>query len=93
MTNPQYLLRYNDILKRTSNSFETNMTYEEITSIVQEELDTLTKWNIESYNLDGEGDMQPTYSMGSMLLYVMQPDYNTIETAKQKINEYLTIGE
>lgn len=90
ISNPQYLLKYNEILKKTSDSFETNMTYEEITSIVKEELDTLAKWNIESYNLDGVGDMQPTYSMGSMLLYVMQPDQSTIETAKQKIKEYLT---
>ena len=31
----------------------------------------------------------PTYSMGSLKLYVMIPDENTVNNAKNKINEYL----
>ena len=89
MTNPKYLVKYNDILTQTESSFETNISYEKITNIVKDELSTLAKWEIETYNLDGEGAMLPTYSMGSMNLWVMIPDQTTIDTAKIKINEYL----
>ena len=89
MTNPKYLVRYNDILKQTESSFETSISYDMITELVKEELTTLSSWNIETYNLNGEGAMLPTYSMGSMNLWVMIPDETTIETAKTKINEYL----
>ena len=89
MTSPKYLVRYNDILKQTESSFETSISYDMITELVKEELTTLSSWNIETYNLDGTGAMLPTYSMGSMNLWVMIPDETTIETAKAKINEYL----
>ena len=89
MTKPKYLTKYNDILKQTENSFETSITYDKITNLVKEELTTLASWDIETYNLDGEGAMLPTYSMGSMNLWVMLPDETTVETAKAKINEYL----
>ena len=89
MTNPKYLVKYNDILTQTESSFETNISYEKITNIVKDELSTLAKWEIETYNLDGTGAMLPTYSMGSMNLWVMIPDQTTIDTAKIKIKEYL----
>ncbi|MEE3342812.1 MAG: LCP family protein [Bacilli bacterium] len=89
LSNPKYLLKYNEILNKTKDSFETSMSYEEITSLIKDELNSLAKWQIETYNLDGTGAMLPTYSMGSQNLYVMIPDENTITTAKQKIGEYL----
>ena len=89
MTNPKYLTRYNEILKQTEDSFQTNISYDKITNAVKDELSTLAKWDIETYNLDGYGAMLPTYSMGSMNLWVMIPDEQTIITAKNKINEYL----
>ena len=93
MTEPKYLIKYNEILKQTENSFETSITYDNITNMVKEELTTLASWNIETYNLDGEGAMLPTYSMGSMNLWVMIPDQTTVDTAKTKIKEYLEIDE
>ena len=38
MTNPKYLVRYNDILKQTESSFETSISYDKITDMVKEEL-------------------------------------------------------
>ncbi|MBO6195184.1 MAG: LCP family protein [Bacilli bacterium] len=89
MTNPKYLIRYDKILKNTEGTFETNMSYDEITNLAKYELTDLKKWSVESYNLDGTGDMQPTYSMGDINLYVMQPDMVTVKIAQNKINEYL----
>lgn len=89
MSNPKYLIRYDKILKNTEGTIETNMSYDEITSLARYELSDLKKWSTESYNLDGVGDMQPTYSMGEINLYVMQPDEITIKIAQNKINDYL----
>ena len=47
-------------------------------------------WKVESIAIDGAGSYQPTYSMGSMPLYVMIPSDATIANAQAKINEYLT---
>ena len=89
MTNPKYLIRYDKILSNTEGTLETNMSYDEITNLAKYELTDLKKWTVESYNLDGVGDMQPTYSMGNINLYVMQPDEVTVKIAQNKINECL----
>ena len=89
ITEPKYLLKYNSLLDITKDTFHTNMSKEEIIKLVENEYYATTKWQIETYNLDGEGAMLPTYSMGSMNLWVMIPDEETIYTAKEKINDYL----
>ena len=91
ITEPKYLLKYNQLLDITNDTFHTNMSKEEITKFVETELKAQTKWQVETYNLDGEGAMLPTYSMGSMNLWVMIPNEETIITAKEKINEYLNM--
>ncbi|MBR3164190.1 LCP family protein [Candidatus Saccharibacteria bacterium] len=89
MTDPHYLVRYPKILEATEGSFETNLSYEEITDFARTQLASLKSPNIESISLDGTGAMLPTYSMGAQRLYVMLPDTSTIESAKTKIQTYL----
>ena len=91
MTNPKYLIRYNQILKNIDGTIETDINYEQITELAKYELTNLSKWSVESISLDGEGAMLPTYSMGYDLpLYVMIPNEETVNNAKNKINEYLS---
>ena len=91
MTNPKYLIRYNQILKNIDGTIETDINYEQITELAKYELTNLSKWSVESISLDGEGAMLPTYSMGYNLpLYVMIPNEETVNNAKNKINEYLS---
>ena len=89
LNNPTYLTKYNDILKAIDGSFETNMSYEEITNMVKYQLSDLKSWQVESISLDGTGSMLPTYSMGRQNLYVMIPNEQTVTAAKAKISEYL----
>ncbi len=86
MLQTEYLLRANNILSSVSDLFVTDMSYDDISSLIRLELTTLASWDIESYNVDGTADYQPTYTMGSQLLYVSWPDYDTITTANEKIN-------
>ncbi len=89
VSDPHYLTRWADILDAAKGSFETNLTYEEITDFMRYQLAELKKWSVESISLDGTGAMLPTYSMGSRKLYVMLPSQSTIDAAKAKISEYL----
>jgi LCP family protein required for cell wall assembly len=89
ISNPHYLVRWSDILEAAEGSFETNLTYEEITDFARYQLAELKHWKVESISLDGTGAMLPTYSMGRQKLYVMIPTQSTIDTAKRKIAEYL----
>ena len=53
------------------------------------QLDKMPSWNITTTNLDGTGDMQPTYSYGNQKLWVMQPDEKTVENAKEMIQKVI----
>ena len=86
---PHYLINYPRILSAAEGSFETNLSYDEITDFARYQLAELKSWKVESISLDGTGAMLPTYSMGSQKLYVMIPDQATMNTAKTKIAEYL----
>ena len=90
ITDPHYLVRYSDILNAIKGSFETSLSYDEITSLARYQLSELRSWKIENYSLDGTTMSAPTYSMGAdKPLSVMEPDQNTVQTAKNKINSYL----
>ena len=80
---------YSNILKALEGTFETNLTSDDITSLVKMQISDMKKWDITSYNVNGEGDMTYTYSYPNQKLWVMHPDYKTVETAKAKINQVL----
>ena len=82
--------KYNTILNSLNGSFQTDMSMNEITSFIKHQLDKMPNWTIDTTAVTGTGAMDYTHSMGSKLkLYVMKPDENSIEKAKEKINEVL----
>lgn len=82
--------KYNSILNTLNGSFNTDMQANEITSFIKYQLDKMPSWEIESYAVTGSGSMDYTHSMGSKYkLYVMEPNMNTVNTAKTKISEVL----
>lgn len=80
---------YTNILNALDGTFETNMTMDEITSLVKMQIDDMASWNISSYNVDGTGAYLPTYSYPNQNLYVMQPKLETVTEAVNKLNEVL----
>lgn len=82
--------KYSSILNALEGSFQTDMSMNEITSFIKYQLDKMPSWTIESYAVTGSGSMDYTYSMGSNYkLYVMEPNWNSVEVAKKKITEVL----
>lgn len=83
------LTKYSSILKSLENNLETNITDNEIKSLISMQIKEMPKWNIKTYNLNGYDSSNFTFSMGSKKLYVMEPDYNTVNNASKYINMML----
>ncbi len=85
------ITKYTSILNSLQNSFQTNMGSDKIYDLVNMQLNKMPSWNITSISLDGTGKSAYTYSYSSGKLYVMEPDLDTVEMAKNKINEMMQI--
>lgn len=89
MNNPATLLNYQKVLSSTQNAIQTNMNYDEMTTIIRNQLNDMSKWTVESTAVDGSDSHNYTYSMGNMMLYVMLPNQVSVDTAKLKIEQNL----
>ena len=92
---PELLKNYSSVLSGIEGCFETNISYEEIARILQNELNDGGSWNIVSYSVDGTGDTQKPYSM-SQNAYVMEPNYDTVDKAEQlmkKVRDGETVSQ
>ncbi len=89
MNSSTILTNYSDILNALGNSFQTNMSQSEITSLVKKQLNDMSSWSIENISLDGSGSHNVTYTYGNQLLYVMNPDVSSVTNAKNQINEII----
>ncbi len=91
ITNSKTLLtKSSDILKSLEGTFETNITTDEITSLVKMQLDDMRGWEISTYNVTGTDSYEYTRSYPKQQLYVMVPDNKTVATAKEKIKQALS---
>jgi LCP family protein required for cell wall assembly len=91
ISSPATILKYQQILGSLQGTFQTNMSTDDLTTLVRNQIDTLSKWNVTSTNVDGAGSRAVTYSMGSQSLYVMIPDQASVNSAKNAINQ--TLGQ
>ena len=77
---------YSNILTALDGTFETNLTMDDITNLVKMQIDNMSPWHIESYNVDGTGASLPTYSYPNQNLYVMNPNMETVTEAINRLN-------
>lgn len=89
-SNKSIILGYEKILNAIDGSFESNLTSENITSLVRLQLDEMSPWQVESYNVDGSGRLTKTHSYPNQNLYVMDIDQTTLFTAKTKLEAVLS---
>lgn len=75
---------YSKILNSLKGKFQTNMTSNEITSMIKYQLDKMPKWSIETYTVTGEEMEKDIYLIGTMM-YITVPNMNSINAAKNKI--------
>ena len=88
-TSREILTRYDELFKAVEHCFITNMPYQDITSLVKMQLRDMSKWNITAYSVTGTADMQPCATIGTQDLWVMWPDKEGVETAKNLIQQVM----
>lgn len=85
---PSVLSDYQEILEKVDGTFETNMSSEDIMSLIKMQLSEMQGYEMEHQYLGGSGTiMTGGYSMPNSNLYYMIPDQETINNAISKIKE------
>lgn len=86
-TSPAVITNIGGVLTAVTNNVKTNIDISEINALLQMQLTDMASWEISMASVDGSDASRETYSGGSTPLYVMIPDFSTVETAKQKLAE------
>ncbi len=89
-TSSEILSKYNDLLKAVEGCFATNMPYEDISALVRMQLSQMAKWNITSYAVWGYDDFLPCATVGNQELYVMRPNEESVELARNLIQQVIS---
>ena len=86
---PAILKDANRIIESISDSVQTNMENDQMKKLINMQLSDNAKWEIVSQATTGFGDQNTCYSSGSQLLYVMNPDMDSVNQSAQKILEFM----
>ena len=85
---PAILTSYTQILAALEDNIDTSISMDVLGALVSMQLEEGGSWNVVTYSVDGTGDSKIPYSM-SQYAYVMQPDYETVNHAKEMIQKVL----
>ena len=80
---------YYNLINTLQNSFQTNISRETISEFISMQLKNNYKWDISFSDVNGYDSSNYTYSYPWQKLYVMEVDYDSLESAKSKINSVL----
>lgn len=80
------LTNYNELLNKISNLYQTNINKETIQSLIKNLINE--KYTIIEQSIDGY-DGNDYIRLNSVRSYVMYPNYDTVNNAKEKINQTL----
>ncbi len=83
---PAILTGANGVLSSVSGNVDTNMSQEQIQDLIKSQLNDAAAWNIKSMSAEGTGDDQECYSSPGNILYVTQPNMDSIAAIKQAID-------
>lgn len=87
---PAILQQFRTVMNAIAGSFETNMPENQITSLITRQLTENSQWETSMYTATGANAYRPTYSMPGRDLYVILPDPNSVQEAKQKIAQIVS---
>lgn len=80
---------YLNLLSTMENSLQTNLDKKLINGFINLQVSKNINWSTESISVTGYDSSNYTYSYPGQLLYVMEPDYNSLNTAKSRIKEII----
>ncbi|MBR4514351.1 MAG: LCP family protein [Lachnospiraceae bacterium] len=82
-----FLKNYKKVLNSVSDTVVTSMDYNRIADIVKMQLEESITWDVQKYSVNGFDSQGVTYSAGDQLLYVMEPDGQTVSQAKEYLRQ------
>lgn len=80
---------YSSIMDSLQGMFITDMSADDISSLVKMQLSDMASWNVVSFAVTGSNGSKKTYSMPSVYAYVMIPNEKTVEYASELIDRVL----
>lgn len=86
---PAVLKNYQTLLSSLSDAFITSLSYDDIASLVQMQLQDMSGWHVTSYAVSGSGDTSYCYALGDAA-WVMRPNMDTVNTAKELIRQVMS---
>ena len=88
---PSVLSNYKEVLDKVEGTFETNMSSDDIMSLIKMQLSDMQGYNMINQYLDGSGKlMTGGYAMPRSKLYYMIPNENAIKNAKNQIKDIMS---
>ena len=88
---PSILSNYASIMNSLSSTFHTNMSMDDISTLVKSQLDSMSSWQLYSYSLNGNGGQEYCYELGDEAS-VVYPDDTSISEFKTDMNA-ISLGE
>lgn len=88
-TSSAIITKYSSLLKSLKDTFQSNMTEEDIFKLIKMQLNDMAKWTITSYSLDGKDENEYTYSTPYQKSYVMAPYEDTVNQAISLIDRVI----
>ena len=90
---PEIIVKYNELLNSLSDSILTNIDQKSITTLIKKQIKDKSTWEFNSITVDGKDASNYAYSTGRSLVYVMNPDIESVNNAKNNIKEVLDTKE
>ena len=90
LKSPTVLMSFSKLMDAVSDCFVTSLSQEQISALVRMQLASLSDWDIQSCTVTGtSGKSSQCYSAKGQSLYVMKPDENSVNQAKELIASVL----
>ena len=90
LKSPALLMGFSKLMDAAADCFVTSLSQEQISALVRMQLGDLANWDIQSYTVTGSGAKSTKcYSAKGQSLYVMKPDENSVNQAKELIASVL----
>lgn len=87
LSNPTLQYDYLQLFQAVGNCVETNISDKDIKELIQFQINNMPAWSVEMISVNGSDGRAYSY-YGGQELYVMFPDQDTVDAAKQRIEEY-----
>ncbi len=90
MTSTEALMNFGGIMDAVRSNFQTDLTMDQLTSLVRMQLNDPAQWHVETYAVTGTGTSAYCYSYRGSKLYVMRLKQSSINGAIERINAVIS---